>query len=236
MLKASEKLTCPHCGHILTDIQSGVPGELLVKPVHEEFQVHDGGNLPHWQVEVGTYFLTWRLADSIPRDVASKLESERNQLLAQARGNGVKVTSRNRSKILAPVNKRIEAILDNGHGSCVLREQEVSSIVINALRFFEGKRYRLFAWCVMPNHVHVVAKLMGGVELSRVMHSWKSFSAKEINRIIGRSGKLWQSEYFDRSIRNEEHFGRAINYVERNPVKAGLDGWEWVWVHPMFSE
>ncbi len=99
------------------------------------------------------------------------------------------------------------------------------------LRHFDAERYRLLAWCVMPNHVHTLVEMMVGFPLEDVVHSWKSYTAHEINRILGRRGRVWQPEGFDRYIRDEKHFNRVIGYIEDNPVSAGLvrsaEDWPW---------
>jgi putative transposase len=89
------------------------------------------------------------------------------------------------------------------------------------LHFDEG-RYRLLAWCIMPNHVHVVIEILDRPSLSEIVGSWKSFTAKQANAKLGRSGSFWHADYFDRYMRNEDHLTRTIEYVEYNPVKAGL--------------
>lgn len=81
----------------------------------------------------------------------------------------------------------------------------------------------------MPNHVHVVAKVFPGHNLAPIMHSWKSFTAKQINEILHRSGVLWQREYYDHLIRDEDEFERTMRYVVDNPRKAGLGNWPWAW-------
>jgi REP element-mobilizing transposase RayT len=90
------------------------------------------------------------------------------------------------------------------------------------LLIFDGERYRLLAWVVMPNHVHVLVQLDQQHPLPKVLHSWKSYVANQANKILGRSGPFWQREYFDRFIRNEDHYRNAVRYIEDNPVKAGL--------------
>jgi REP element-mobilizing transposase RayT len=117
------------------------------------------------------------------------------------------------------------------HNSAIVIDTQNSAIaeqVANALRYFDEKRYRLFAWCVMPNHVHVVARFFPAQTLATVVHSWKSFSAKQANQILGRHGVFWQREYYDHLIRSEEEFERAIRYVTENPAKAQLKDWKWV--------
>lgn len=120
------------------------------------------------------------------------------------------------------LRRKIDRYEDAGHGSCVLREPRVAAIVENAFLYFDRQRYGLIAWCVMPNHVHVMTEMYEGFTLSRVLHSWKSFTAKEINKVLKRRGQLWFEEYHDRYIRNERHFLSMVAYIENNPVKAGL--------------
>jgi REP element-mobilizing transposase RayT len=107
-------------------------------------------------------------------------------------------------------------------GSCVLKRPELAQLVQDAIRHFECQRYYLLAWCVMPNHVHVVFSTLGQWTLSQVLHSWKSFRANQINKILGRRGPLWERESFDHLIRSIEHCDWYVDYVQRNPVVAGL--------------
>lgn len=81
----------------------------------------------------------------------------------------------------------------------------------------------------MPNHVHVVARLLPGADLASILKTWKQFSSKTANRLLGQSGRFWQREYYDRLIRDEQEYRRAIRYVVENPLKAGLQNWPWVW-------
>jgi REP element-mobilizing transposase RayT len=124
---------------------------------------------------------------------------------------------------------RIEEYFDRGAGSCPFLDMRVAGSMAAALRFREGRHYRLLAWCVMPNHVHVVVRLFPGQELARVVKAWKTFSAKAANHALGRKGRFWQREYYDRLIRNGDELSRAIQYVLENPGKAGLKNWSWVW-------
>ena len=121
------------------------------------------------------------------------------------------------------LHRRIARYEDAGHGACWLRDPRIGALVEGALLHFDGQRYRLLAWCVMPNHVHALAEMISGFPLSKVLHSWKSFTANEANKILNRQGELWQRDYRDRHIRNAEHFEKAIRYIERNPVEAGLE-------------
>jgi REP element-mobilizing transposase RayT len=127
--------------------------------------------------------------------------------------------------------KKVEEYLDSGYGSCALADAAVARIVEQSLLHFDGERYRLLAWVVMPNHVHVVLKTWPHWRHGRVVHSWKSYSAKRINEHLGLKGRLWQPEYHDRLVLSEKQLQRVLDYVEWNPVKAGLcarpEEWPW---------
>ena len=116
----------------------------------------------------------------------------------------------------------VEQGLDEGHGSCALRTPELRSIVEGALRHFEGQRHENHAWIIMPNHVHGLFSLRDGHKLEDVLQSWKGFSGREINRLRGASGAFWMKDYYDRMIRNSEHFWNCAGYIRRNPAKARL--------------
>jgi REP element-mobilizing transposase RayT len=154
------------------------------------------------------------LADSLPRQAIERIRMQDDVL------------------------RHLDHELDAGLGSCWLRRSEIASLVEEALFHFDDQRYRLLAWCLMPNHVHVVIEMLGGHSLSRVVWSWKSFTAKQANTILQRSGVFWDVDYFDRYMRNEEHLSRTIEYVEQNPVKAGLCSTppEWPWSSARFRE
>ena len=117
---------------------------------------------------------------------------------------------------------RIDQYLDAGLGSCLLARPEFAQIVEDSLLHFDAERYRMLAWVVMPNHVHAIFEVIDGHPLGRVIAGWKSFTANQINKQLGKSGSLWQPDYFDRYMRDADHFRRAVEYVHYNPVRAGL--------------
>jgi REP element-mobilizing transposase RayT len=123
----------------------------------------------------------------------------------------------------------VEHHLDLGTGVCHLAKPQIAEVVVSALQHFHDRRYRLQAWCVMPNHVHILFQLFPQERLSSVLHSWKSFTAKKCGGILGNSGQFWQKEYYDHLVRNEGDLGRIAQYIVENPVKAGLRDWRWVW-------
>ena len=177
-------------------------------------------NLPHWQQIGKTYFVTFRLADSIPSTKLSELESEREAWL---RHHPEPWTDAERKEYYERFSAKIEEWLDAGSGSCVLREERASAIIADALKHFNGERYKLGAWVVMPNHVHAIITPLKGFDLSEILHSWKSYSAHEINRLLGRTGQLWQRESYDHIVRNERALFKIEEYIDQNPAKAGIE-------------
>ena len=199
-----------------------------VSPRYGEVHIRNRGRLPHWEKEEGLYFITFHLADSLPQSVRAKI-AERRRMLEAARENNAHLLPEQEAQLAAYSRARIEEYFDRGAGSCPFADHRIAGMMAAALRFWEGKHYRLLAWCVMPNHVHVVVRLFPGQELARVVKAWKNFSAKAANHALGRKGRFWQREYYDRLIRNGEELERAIRYVLENPAKAGLKDWAWVW-------
>jgi REP element-mobilizing transposase RayT len=188
---------------------------------------HRSRFLPHWEREGAIYFVTFRLADSLPRKVLLAFQEEQEILLAKARSSGT-LTPQEQERLDRLLSARIERYLDRGAGACYLAKPEVAALVAQALRHFQGERYRLFAWCIMPNHIHVVLQPLGKHTLSTILHSWKSFTAHQAQQLLGEEGVLWQREYYDHLIRNEEALWNTIAYVEQNPVKAQMENWPWV--------
>jgi REP element-mobilizing transposase RayT len=198
-------------------------GMIVSPPRFGEVTVRDRGRLPHWEKDSGLYFITFRLLDSLPQSVLQKLEAEAKSSTANLPISTAKKAEQERVR-----TRLIERYLDRGSGSCSLRNPQIASMVADALRFGNDRDYRLFGWCVMPNHVHVVIRLLPGRKLSTILHSWKSFTAKKANQLLGRMGPFWQREYYDHLIRNGEEFDAALKYVQNNPAKAGLKNWQWV--------
>ncbi len=185
--------------------------------------------LPHWEVEGAVYFVTFRLVDSLPKMALQEISLERRDILATASQMDRGLSAIERRRLGQLQARRVEKTLDAGAGDCFLRNTNVAGVVVNALKEFDGSRYWLFAWCVMPNHVHVLFQTIGDIPIAGILHSWKSYSAKAANQILGRTGEFWQREYYDRLIRNASEFDRAMRYVAENPSRAGLKNWPWAW-------
>lgn len=202
--------------------------------------IHTRGFLPHVKREGARYFVTFRLADSLPKEVLLKYQSERAERLrcfhAQQdapRKLGTKVpATETLDDIERDYFRKLEAYLDRGRGECWLKRPDIADIIAGALRFFANQRYRLDAWVVMPNHVHAVLWPMPNHTLSAIAQSWKRFTAREANKILGRTGQtFWQPEPYDHWIRNDVEHARCCGYVINNPVKARLcgDARDWKW-------
>ena len=190
--------------------------------------IRHGAYLPHWTREGAIYAINFRLADSLPNSIVKSWEFERLDIVRTAQQMNRPLTLAEEARLDKLFSEKVETYLDAGAGACWMQRDDVAGVVAGALLHFEGARYRLAAWCVMPNHVHAVMQPLPSYELSGIVHSWKSFSAKEANRLIGRTGQLWQPEPYDHLIRDEDDFQRQVEYVLTNPVRAGLKNWKWV--------
>jgi REP element-mobilizing transposase RayT len=198
-------------------------------PHDDKVSIRNRGHLPHWEASGATYFVTFRLADSLPQHALKRILFAREDIPSTAAQMGREISDSERKRLWKLHTRRIEKYLDAGAGACSLENGAVAKVVADSLRQFHGVRYQLFAWCVMPNHVHVIFRMLSGNTLPAILHSWKSFSAKQANEILHRSGEFWQREYYDRLIRDISEFHRAVQYVVDNPNKAGLKDWRWVW-------
>ncbi len=187
-----------------------------------------GAKLPHWTQPGATYAVTFRLADSLPATVVESWRREREGIEERAKAQNRSLTWHERMELQHLYSTRIDSILNNGQGACYLKDERIARIVQDALRHFHGDHYELIGWAIMPNHVHVVVRPLGIHELPEILHSWKSFTAKQANKVLDHSGLFWQDEYYDHLIRNEEDFHRTIEYVISNPEHAGLYDWPWV--------
>jgi len=189
--------------------------------------------LPHIQPEHGVYFVTLRLKDSLPKEITDKLHKKyfdnQNYLLK---------SSNERKQFDKLYFDEIEDILDSSvFGPTWLKNENVAEIISNNLFFLDGKYFKLICFCIMSNHVHfIVYKLIS--PLYKILNSFKSFTAREANKILNRSGRFWQREYFDRLVRDRNDLGEKIKYTLNNPVNAGLVGnwkdWRFSYCKPEF--
>ena len=174
----------------------------------QAFGWHSRGYLPHFDGGELAQFITFRLHDSLPGSI---LVHWREELKHEMPG-----------EVEALMRRRVEAYLDQGHGVCYLQDSSIAGLVQDALLFHDQTKYRLAAWVIMPNHAHILCTPNIGNSLAGIMHSLKSYTSNEANKLLNRRGRFWQKEYFDRYIRNATHYMKVVKYVENNPVKARL--------------
>lgn len=176
-------------------------------------------HLPHWRQEGATYFVTFRLGDSLPAHILAQWHEELEVWLRLHPEPW-------KGKTIAEYQARFvdgrEEWFDRGFGECLLAQSQLRKVVVDSLLHFHGELYLLDSYVVMPNHVHVLVKPLPGVALSDMVGGWKRHSAREIHKILGRSGALWMEESHDRIVRDAVELGKYRDYILKNPQKAGL--------------
>jgi len=188
------------------------------------------GTLPHWYQPGVTYFVTYRTADSVPRGMLRSWHARRDDWL---RRRGIdpmatawRATLRERPELERDYDRsytrQFMEYLDRGHGACPLADPHIAEIIAANLRHFDGERYHLGDFIVMPNHVHLLVCLLGDIEIESQCRSWKRYTATAISRTLGRRGRFWQEESFDHLVRTPDHFARFGRYIADNPRAARL--------------
>src|SRR5712692_6198050 len=174
----------------MTPIKAALQKEL------QEAGWHSRGYLPHFDAAEITQNVTFRLADSLPQAVLERWKSE--------------IRADSETGADSALRLRIEHYLDQGYGGCALRDARVATVVQESLLHFDGERYLLSAWVVMPNHVHMLLTPCAAWSLSRIMKDMKSFTSREANKLLRRRGQFWMEDYFDRYVRDGKHFANAV--------------------------
>ena len=169
-------------------------------------RLRDRGYLPHCDPGEEWQFITLHLGDALPQWVIDRWKAELKEL--------------DDEMAKALLLRRVERYIDQGYGSCALRKPGIGELVQEALLHHDGARYQLHSWVIMPNHTHFL--ILPLMELADIMQKHKSYTAHECNRELSTSGPFWQLDYFDRLIRDREHFAAVVKYIENNPVKARL--------------
>jgi type I restriction enzyme R subunit len=187
--------------------------------------------LPHWSQAGAITFITFRTHDSLPGAVIKRWISERNTWLQQ---HGIDVLQSDWRVQLSKLDSclvrefrdafwnRWHDSLDDCHGKCELRNEQLGKIVADSLHHFDGVRYQLLNYVVMPNHVHLLCSFADAKDMLAQCDSWKHFTATQLNRRLGRSGRFWQQEAFDHLVRSEEQFQFLRGYIASNPIQARL--------------
>jgi REP element-mobilizing transposase RayT len=207
-------------------------------------------HLPHWRQDGATYFVTFRLADSLPQSKLNELKSLKREFAAShgicgtdwqsvLRKHGESIPREAWEAFCHEQMRRMEQWLDQGMGSCQLKRSDIANIVVDVMHHFDGEQYELGCYVVMPNHVHAVMRPLKPTTnpLETILQSRKLRTSREINSRLGQTGTLWQEESFDRIIRDEEHLYRCLQYIGDNPTKGGLSLDQCPrWVRPSWEE
>jgi putative transposase len=206
------------------DLAVPTMGELRFFNPYAEIR-HTENRLPHWQQEAATYFVTFRLADAVPSRLRNQWQDERE---AWMRVHPEPWNAEVEREYHQRFSGAIEQWLDAGHGACLLRRPACAQIVAETLHHFEGERVVMISFVVMPNHVRALFVQNPEFPLEKLIRSWKGFTARQINKLLDRTGNFWQRDYFDRLVRDEKHFANCVRYIRRNPQKANLSKGEFI--------
>lgn len=195
-------------------------------------------NLPHFQPEGATLFVTFRLFGSMPREKIDRWVHDRQMLKYRLQA----IADKDEQERVRYIEQKRQFgrwdqwLHEAQEGPTWLALDKIASIIADCLHYRDGRVFRLDAFCIMSNHVHLVFAPLceqNGTPfaLQSIMQSLKGYSASKANQLLNRTGTFWQAENYDHVIRDEAEWHRVMWYVLQNPVKAGLvDRWEeWRW-------
>jgi primosomal protein N' len=201
-------------GSTLAELEYGSPFFKKNAPL----ETHSGW-LPHWRQANKLYFVTFRLNDSVAQNVLDAWKREKEIWLNL---HPAPWSSDDRAEYHRRFTKRMEDLLDAGHGSCSLAQPEIAQMVEDAFRHFDGTRYQLGDFVIMPNHVHLLVRPAEDEPLEKIIQSWKTFTAKAANKLLATQGTFWREEYFDHLVRSEAQLEKISAYIRENPARAKL--------------
>ena len=173
-----------------------------------------GSTLPHWHQDNKVQFVTFRLADSLPQVKLAELSDFKEEWLRSHPEPWDQATQEEYDHI---IRKKVDKWLDQGYGECILQSEDIRKIVVDALLFYHGKRYMLHHFVIMPNHVHLLITPIGDDTVMKSIGSVKQFTANAINKLLGRSGEVWQRNVFDRMVRDADNYEKYVQYINQNP-------------------
>ena len=195
----------------------------LLRFVNKSDYIHITGNkLPHWNQGGCVQFVTFRLADSLPQTKLKEFGEFKEQWMAEhPKPWDIATQEEYKNK----VGKAMDKWIDAGYGDCILKDERVRNIVADSIMHFNGERYDIHAFVIMPNHVHVLLSTRGDNLVQDIVGSWKKFSAHEINKLLGRQGSVWERESFDHMVRNEFSYKEKFDYIISNPAALPQDSY-----------
>ena len=179
--------------------------------------------MPHWTVERAIYHICFRLSDSVPVEKQREWEEERKAFAAKRKA-GVPLSEDDVKRLRYLYSEKIEQYLDSGYGSCLLRGDGVLAVVRDTIFYNNGKTYQLHAYGIMPNHIHICVEIFAAQDMAKVVQAWKSTLAHRINRLLGRTGELWQEDYYNHIIRSAKEYAYQMKYIRDND---GVEGWRY---------
>ena len=179
-------------------------------------------NLPHWEQGSVWYSVTFRLYDSLPQEKLKEYAYQRDLWLKQ-NNNNIELKRPKKNEYYKLFSDMVDLWLNSGYGKCILKQYEISKILDDSIKYFNGDRYILDSWVIMPNHVHILFKPVNDYTAQNIVASWKSYTANTINRQIGSKGQLWAHESYDHIVRSVEEFLHIRNYIANNPQKADIE-------------
>ena len=177
--------------------------------------IHRRGYLSQGDFADSVQAITLRLADSLPNQVVKEW---REELLASINSPNSEISHKAQTEL----QQRISHHEDEGHGSCLLSKAEHAKVVQDVLLSGHCTNYKLLDWCIMPNHVHVLIRMLDETPLEKIIKHWKFLTAVEINRLEGLGGTLWMVDHHERLVRDPDHLHDARTSIRNNPVAAGL--------------
>ncbi len=173
-----------------------------------------GAKLPHWHQNNKIQFITFRLADSLPQEKLAELTAFKEQWLA---AHPQPWDQKTKDEYDYTIRRKIDRWLDQGFGECILQREDIRQIVANTLLLYHGRRYYLYRFVIMPNHVHLLLSPIGEEVSTRFIGSVKQYTANAINQALGRKGQVWQRNFFDSLVRDGNNFEAYVNYINQNP-------------------
>jgi type I restriction enzyme R subunit len=199
-------------------------------------------NMPHLDMPGHLTFVTFRLADSMPRDVVEKWHDEIEVWLkehdlggrtVEEVLNADKIDDSLKNELRKFKNRKWHGHLDDCFGDCILRKPQPRKLVKESLLHFDGKRYDLERFVLMPNHVHLLIQMRQGFLLRKQLTETMRYTGRQVNALLKQEGDFWQSEPFDHVVRSDVQFEYLQRYIAENPAKAGLSEGEYtLWIRP----
>jgi len=187
------------------------------------------GYLPHLENPGATYFVTFRLAGTLPKSILEGICFERLDLIQETKRQDRELSNHELQRLKYLETTKIQDYLDKGFGECWLRDPRIAGLLVDSINHFESKRYVSHAWCIMPNHVHwvftptaIAESSQAASNLIAILHGLKSFTAHEANKILNRTGAFWSREYYDHAVRSDEELARLVDLHDSESSKSRI--------------